>query len=336
MTRTQAFRYVGGAVAAVALLLPAQAFASFSPKTSVSSTEAGTTTIVYQQGTADDVLSRVSFFVPDSVFANTGQPQGTAVGTATVKTDAGTFTGPITAMLATDTVTVGGVATALSGLGVACSGLPATGAAPPAYWVINATSAGQTLQLPIYVYPIFASDPVVGDHFIQRMVICPPAPSVKLQSLTLAVTDALSVSPGFDVWHALAVPFAAGTANPNAGAAVENEAQDRTPHLVTLHAKRGKVKGTVAVSGKVSEGGRAVTGAAVKLLAGTKVVGSAKTRAGGTFTAVLKTPAKTLVASATVATRGLPSCVEPLFGPAPCLSSTVGGFTTTSDPAPVR
>jgi hypothetical protein len=335
MTRPKAVRCVAGATAALAIILPGQAFAAFSPKTTVSSNESGTTTISYVQGASDDPVGRVTFFMPYDIFANTGQPQGGAVGTATAKGDTGSFTGVITAQLAADTVTTGGVAGLLSDKAAACSGLPSTGAAPPAYWVINLTGGGATIQVPIYVYPIFASDVLVGDFFIQRMVICAPTTGVKLQELTLNIEDALSITPGWDVWHTLAVPFASGTTNLNATGAAENEAQDRTPHEVTLAAKKGKSAGTVAVAGHVKQGGKTVAGATVEILAGKKVVGSVKTKkGGGRYNIVVTTNAKTLVARATVDARALPSCVRPLFG-APTCTATVGGFTATSDPATV-
>ena len=73
----------------------------------------------------------------------------------------------------------------------------------------------------------------------------------------------------------------------------------------------------------------------VNVLAGKKVVGTGKTVTGGRYAIVAKTTAKSVVATVTVPDRPLKSCVQPLFAPAPCLASTISGFTADSGPVPV-
>jgi hypothetical protein len=116
----------------------------------------------------------------------------------------------------------------------------------------------------------------------------------------------------------------------NAAGTVLAEAQDRSPQAVTLKAHATK-RGAVAVTGQVKQGGKGVTSATVKIMAGKKVIATAKTAAGGYFKASARTTARSLTAIATIGARDLPSCSQPILAPLQCVSATVGGFTTTSD-----
>jgi hypothetical protein len=313
------------------LILAAGALGAFSPSFTVSTDASGITTIAYQQASGDDAAGALTFYVPADVFANVSQPPGLAVGKAsgTIAGQATPLTGTVAAADPTNTVP-GGTAT-LATAAPTCSG---TAGAPAAFWMISLTGGGQTLQLPAYVYNVLETDPY-GSFFIAKIAICPSA-ATKLVNLTILPSEVFSITPGWDVWHLNAVPYAAGGTSLNTGGAVEAEAQDRTPHEVTVSAKRGKAGGTVTVSGKVKQGGKGLVGIPVNVLAGKKVVASGKTTAGGSFKIVAKTSAKSLVAQATVPDRKLPSCVQPLFVPAQCVSATISGFVVKSDPAHVQ
>ncbi len=321
-------------VAALALVGATQAFGAFSPKATVATSEAtNTTTITYAQGAADDALGQLTYYVPASAFAPAAQVSGDPVGKATVKTAAGTLSGDIVTGAGTDSVTIGGVATTLSAAWTACVGSPPPGPVNTSnYWVMNLSGGGQTVQLPIYFLSINQDQPF-GDGFIAALTICPPA-TLKPTELSFTLVDSISTIPGWNQWNIKATPYSGTTLN-NAGA-VELTAQDRLPWEVTLIAKATKTKGKVVVSGNVLQGGSGVVGATIEILAGKKVVGTATSKRAGSYTGVVTTTAKTLVASASGAARNLPGCTAPRMAPLPCVSSTISGFTIASDPTNVK
>jgi hypothetical protein len=313
------------------LILAAGAFGSFAPSFTVSTEASGTTTIAYEQSSGDDAAGALTIYVPADVFANVSQPAGLAVGqaSATIAGQSAPLTGTVTAASSTDAAP--GSTGTLGTVAPTCSG---TAAAPAAFWMISVTGGGQTVQLPAYLYNVLETDPY-GSFFIAKIAICPAA-ATKLVKLTIQPTEVFSITPGWDVWHLNAVPYAAGATTLNTAGAVEAEAQDRTPHEVSASAKHGKVAGMITVSGKVKQGGKGLVGIPVDVLAGKKVVASGKTTAGGRFTIGAKTSAKSVVAQATVPDRKLPSCVQPLFAPAQCVGATISGFVGKSDPAHVQ
>jgi hypothetical protein len=204
------------------------------------------------------------------------------------------------------------------------------------------SAGGQTI--PMFFASINQDQPFGGD-FLAQIVVCFPQ-ALKVTKISLNLVEAISTSPGYSVWHAVATPYAGTTANAAGG--VEAEGQDRLPWEVTLNAKAVKVaknasakqkaaaKGSVVVSGTVRQGNKGVAGATVQVLAGKKVVGSAKAGAGGRYSASIKTTARTLTPRATSVTAMLPSCVEPKFAPLQCKSSTVSGIDITGDAVAVK
>jgi hypothetical protein len=310
-----------------------------SPKLTVASNEAtNTISISYEHGAGDDTLARITMYAPTNVFAPAAQTTGDPVGTATLSTTTGTLTGTVTARTGAESVTYNGASATLSSLWAACLGTAPPGPANTSnYWVIDA--GGQTI--PMFFASINQDQPF-GDAFLAQINVCFPA-SLKVTKLSLSLVEAISTSPGFSVWHVRAIPYSGTTQNATGGA--EAEAQDRLPWEVTLSAKAatGKTakqkkaaKGSVVVSGKVSQGLRGVAGATVQLLSGKTVVGSVKTTSGGNYRATIKTTATALSAHAVSSAKTQSGCVEAKFAPLPCTSSTVGGIDVASEPVAVR
>jgi hypothetical protein len=266
------------------------------------------------------------------------QVSGDPVGTATLSTAGGSLSGTITAHIGADTVTYNGAAATLSSLWTACVGSPQPGPANTSnYWVIDA--GGQTI--PMFFASINQDQPF-GDAFLAQLNVCFPA-SLKVTKLGLTLVEAVSSSPGFAVWHVRAIPYSGAAQNAAGGA--EAEGQDRLPWEVTLGAKKatGKTarqkkaaKGKVVVSGSVKQGAAGVAGVTVQVLAGKKVVGTAKTTGGGKYQATIKTTAGTLTPHAVGPAKSLASCVEPKFAPLPCTSATVSGIDVTGEAVAVR
>ena len=221
----------------------------------------------------------------------------------------------------------------LGAAAIACTGTATHGA----YWVLNLSASGQTLQVPAFVDDVPLTVPLstVANNTIK---ICLPPPDVhagtpgraslgaKLVSATLNITDIFSAAPQWYLWHATVTPYAPGTGKANAAGTIEVQSVDRTPQVLTLRAKLRK-PGSVAVSGRLVAGGKAVVGAPVTILNGKRAIGKTVTKAGGAFSTVVSaTRTAKLSASTTVAPRKAASCTA-YFPPAPCAGSWVAGFS---------
>lgn len=334
----------------LALVTTGPASAALSPRLSASTAPAGSS-IGYSQAPTDDPVAKLTFYVPSGFTALLAQPDGERVGTVTalaVAADLGNanlpLTGTIVAATAATTVAVSGQQVALGAAATQCTGT----AVHSAFWILNLTASGQTLQVPAYVDDIPLTSPLsdVANNTIQ---ICLPPPDVpagtpgratfgaKLVSATL-VSDVFSVPPGFYTWRAVVTPYTPATGRANPAGTVEVQSVDRTPQQVTLtgRAVKGKAR-TATVSGRVLAGGRGVSGARVQVLVGKRVVVRATTKSGGAWKATVRLPAATavLTASATYAAASAGTCT-PGFPPVPCGGRWWGGFTATSTRVRVR
>jgi hypothetical protein len=328
--------------AVIALLAASSATAAITPQFSATTTAAATV-VSYSQGTGDDPVAALTFYVPVDYAALLVQPEGEVVGTVKGEAIAADLagnrlllSGSITAALATTSITVAGAPVTVGAASVACTGT----ATHSAFWILNLSASGQTLQVPAFVDDVPLTNPLssVANNTI---TICLPPPDVpvgtpgraslgaKLVSATLNITDIFSAAPQWYLWHARVTPYSPGTGKPNAAGTVEVQSVDRTPQTLTLKAKVRKA-GKVTVSGRLVAGGRGVSGAPLTILSGKRSVGKATTKAGGYFSAVVNaTRAARLSASTTVAPRKAASCTA-YFAPAPCVGSWVAGFTATS------
>jgi hypothetical protein len=349
---TDTLRRFGILVVACAfgLMVAGQAVAAFTPKLSASATDAGAT-ISYSQAATDDPPAAITFWVPSGFTSLLAFPEGEVIGTASGEAVAAdlagtklTLSGNITSALATTTVSFAGSIVPLSSLAVLCTGT----ATHTAYWVVNLSAAGQTLQVPVYVDDIPITTPL-SDIANTTIKICLPPPDVaagtpgraalgaKVTSATLA-PDTFSAPPAWYRWLMTATPYSPGTGKVNAGGSVEVQSIDRTPQEISL--KGTKVKGkakTVVVTGKVSAGGKGVAGADVKVMIGKKVIAATKSKAGGTYAVRVTLPvaSATLTASATAPVRPGGACTA-TFPPIPCAGATIAGFTVKSTAVRVK
>ncbi len=329
------------APAVIALALASSAAAGITPLFSATTT-ADATVVSYTQLPGDDPVAALTFFVPVDYAALLAQPEGEVVGTISataVATDLGGATlalkGNIVAASATTTISSGGATVALGTAAVACTGTATHGA----YWVLNLSAAGQTLQVPAYVDDVPLTTPL-SSIANNTIAFCLPPPDVaagtpgraslgaKLVSATLSITDVFSAAPNWYTWHATVTPYAPGTGKVNPAGKIEVQSVDRTPQVLTVKAK--KRLGKVAVSGRLVAGGRGVSGISVAILTGKKSVGKAVTKAGGYFsTLVTASGTARFSASVAVAPRKTATC-SPSFAPAPCAGSWAAGFTAKS------
>ena len=153
---------------------------------------------------------------------------------------------------------------------------------------------------------------------------------MKIVHLTLRLTNAFAVPDGTHVWHLRATPYTPGTAQPNAAAAVEAEAQHTAPEQLTLSAKAAGDRRS-DVSGRLTLAGKGVAGRTVRILAAGKQVGAAKTNAAGAFSATVPLTSTPVTLIATVAVPAkYAACASPAFAPLPCTTSIAAGFLATA------
>jgi hypothetical protein len=331
----------------VGLIATGAAFAAINPSLAAI-TQVDGTVISYTQGQSDDPAALVSIYVPAEYTALLAQADGTVIGTVEARalaTDLNNtilpLTGSIVVGTAATTVVVGGSNQTLGALATACTGT----ATHTAFWVLNLTASGQTLQVPAYVDDIPFDKPF-GDFATDKIAFCLPPPDVpqgtpgratlgaKLLNATLK-TDNFSAPPGVFTWHATVTPYSPGTGKANAAGTVEVQSTDRTPQSVTIAGKPGKKSKTAVVSGKVVAGGQGVSGASVSILRGKTAVAKVTTKAGGAYSATVKlNGAAALSASAVFSARAGGTCT-PAFG-VPCSGNTAAGFSVASKAVRVK
>jgi hypothetical protein len=321
---------------------------SYKPRIAVT-TQGGDTSIGLALPT-DVPTAAVTVYVPNDWAVNTNATPGVEVevGKATAKVVAadlgnsslvlsGTVTiVPPTTVLADQTVPLGTAKTSCIGAATA-----------NAFWVLNLSGGGQTLQIPIYVHAVvpegFTGAEPEAAFAVVSLHLCLPPPDVPAGTPGRAKLGARLVEAKLDLSGALGpalpdsqylvraigTPYTAGSGQPNTAGAVEFQALDRSDPAVTLKAGASR-GGSVTLAGRVTAGGKGVAGADVQILAGKTVVAKAKTANGtGTFRAVVQLPrAAALTAHATVAAADRPCAPSPIR--LPCAGATVAGFSVTS------
>lgn len=333
-----------GLLAALAAAVPA--LAALNP-TLDATTQASGTTIGYAQGATDDPPAVVTFYVASGYAALLAQPEGEKVGTVKGVANAAdlgnatlNLTGDITAAALTTPVVVGGQSAPVSTYSVACTGTTTH----TAFWILNLSASGQTLQVPAFVDDIPLTSPL-ADTANNRITICLPPPDVpagtpgraslgaKVVSATLDLTDVFSVAPGWYLWHVVVTPYNAGKGTPNAAGTLTAQSYDRTPQEITLAAKSA-AGGKAAVSGRVAAGFKGVSGATVTIAQGSKSLGTAKTGPGGRFKASVTAAKGASITATATAPASKATCQQGWF-PVNCVSAQFPSFTVTSEPVKV-
>jgi hypothetical protein len=337
-----------------ALVAAGQASASLSPRFSASSTPSAVM-LNYAQSASDDPLATLTFFVPSLYLANMSNPLTTPVGTVSAKVVAAdqngatlTLSGPMTIADPAGTISYGGATTALSALSKSCAGT----ATSSAIWLATLSGSGQSLQLPIFVNAVQPGRPF-SDFAGFTLTICSPPPDVpagtpgraalgaKLVAADVTISQVYTVTPGTYLWRSLTVPYTPGNGALNRAGAVEAQSEDRTPQAISLATAASKKlkKGQALVRGRVTQDGRGVAGASVKILRGKKVVATVKTASTGSYTAVLTLPSRSaeVTATTTVGSRSI-ACQAPSadLAPSTCAGGSIGGFTATSTKVTAR
>jgi hypothetical protein len=133
-------------------------------------------------------------------------------------------------------------------------------------------------------------------------------------------------------WIGRLVPYAAGTGSPNVIGSVESRALIRLPHHVSLRSRRVTRPGRrlVALAGVVTEAGRGVPGAVVRIRGGGRTRTTRTAAHGGYLLFVPLPRPTTFTAAVTVPDRDVTTAVCP-----PCVSASAAGFQASSKPIKV-
>ena len=228
--------------------------------------------------------------------------------------------------------------------------------------VLNLTvsAAGQTLNVPVFVFPVTAAPFSPG--YTLEMTVCFANPNIpqaqggaalgiKIVDASITFTDVFvnPVAGGDYVWRSEWLAWTATAPNP--ASFTEAQATDSLPAQLTVAAKFNKRTKRVAVTGALTENGSGVGGVRVSIRLGGKPAGTATTRANGGYTFSYKVPKRFLSisdahqrqakrvlvfsATAVVPTRTT-ACVATLSTEThPCSAATKGGFNIAT-PRAVR
>jgi hypothetical protein len=346
-------------VCALALAFGGNAFAAYSPSLLTAGTShalgsSGPVVIGVGQDQNDDATGMITIYAPRAYGVTLGQAPGTKIG------DLDAFF--LVRTPATTRVPLEGTVTARDPAPFVAN--QCSPGVHEAVWVIDATVAGNQLQIPMYVDRITTGTEAAFASL--RIRICLPSPYVAPPqgapagaSLIVAAFSVQGVfrnpsARGSYPWNALFIPYTVGTATLNPANAAQSTSYARLPIQLALTAKkvkRGKTR-FARVTGCVREGGQPLRGVRVNILAGrtagkTARVARPRTNSRGCATVLVRLRYRVTFfrASTSIPDRDVtasPGCTPPLpvstgAPPARCTSATIAlVIGTVFSPTTVR
>ncbi len=334
------FRLAVFALAAVGVL----AFASSALATQrlAVSQPGGSVKIKISQDQSDSQPARITIYVPSGYALTATQAPGTKIGTTTGN------------VFARDL----GIALPLQGDVVVDDpnkhlADPCSPGKHQAVWILALSVAGQSINLPVYVDATQGPEQGFGSA---KLVVClgpadTPAGSpgrspngAQLLDATFQVSGVFQVpATGATVWKALTTPYASGNGMPNAAGSVETRSYVGSGAVTIRTRVLSRGKRLLAVSGTITQAGQAVASATARLLLNGRPRFSARTKAGGAYSILLKNTSRkrtttTFQVRTTVGDRDVTAtgCTGPTFPSVRCVSATAGGFTAVSRKIKIR
>jgi len=323
------------AAAAGALVLAGSALAANTGTVGVS-VSGSATTIHVSVPQSSDPVAQLNIFAPAGTAASLGQAAGSTIGSipnATAYSYDTTLTLPLTGAV---------IVSSLAQVGAA-SYTPCIGSATPAaVWLLHLSVAGQTLDVPMYVFQTAGAETALGAY---KLTTCLPPPDVPAgtpgraafgaQLLDAEFTVTGVFTPGAGAWETLITPYTPKTGQPNAVGTFEARSIPGKGSI-TLKAKLNPKTHVVSLSGTVGGAGSGT----VTIYRGAAAISTA-TASNGTFKASTKLLGKKPVTysakvssdqSQTACSPALPATVAP----AGCASATVGAVSATSNKVTVK
>jgi hypothetical protein len=274
--RTSIRLALASAVAFAGLAFAAPALAAYNPlfvigQSSYQVTGQPGVAITVAQRVTDDPTAKITIYAPTGYTANLGQPAGTTIGVVTARVQAADLGGSV--------IPLGGPVTTDAPAKYTTSAARCTPGQPvhQAVWLLNASVAGQTIQIPVYVDHTSGPETAIGSVKIQVCLAPPDLPQgtpgraafgAKLVSAIFSVDHVFqNPSSGLAnyVWRSLFTPYTPNTGRPNA--AGTQEAQAVVPISYNLGLKRAKPKKrrTIRVTGRITAAGKAVSGTRLRV-----------------------------------------------------------------------
>jgi hypothetical protein len=282
--------------AALGLAVMANAAGSYNPSMAIVQGTykpggAGQVTVVVAQEPADDPTARIVIYAPQGYKAAFTQAPGTTIGQVVADVQV--------LDLSTNVIGLNGLVKVDSAANWTAQAQVCTpGVAPEAVWTLNASVAGQTNIIPVFVSHTTGAEAAFSSV---KMTVCFPDPTLpandprRSPNGTKFIGAAFSVkgvftnagNAGNALWRSLFTPYTPGTGTPNP--AGTREAQGIVPMPYTVSVKRVKTRpGFFRLAGVVSVAGSAPTGVGVTLFRVVpgkngltfKKVASTKTRTG--------------------------------------------------------
>ena len=336
-------RLAAAAAAACAALACAEhASAAYAPRLVVvtgshSPAAAARVTLQLSQPASDDqATARVTFYAPVGYTASLKQTAGTQIGTASATLKARAAGGSL--------VPFTGVLTADDPAKYASNACAAGTHA--AVWLLSLSHGRDALTLPLYVDPVKSG--VEASFASTKIELCLPSPDIpesaggaplggQLIAASLAISGVFAnpASAGEYRWSSFFTPFFTGTSTPNLIATQESRAIVRLPIDLTLAGAYIKKQKRVRVSGGLTEAGRTIAGAQVRIYAGTsrrhlKLVRTVTTSRTGGYRALIRIRGRTIYirARAAVGVRNYSKngCFGPSLAPGGCVAATLQPF----------
>ena len=345
---------VGLAAVAALIAVPAALAKGYtSPKLSVTQA-GGTTAIAVSASPAEDHTARLVTYSPPGGSPTLSQAAGTTLGnvkaTAVALALGGAtleLAGKVEVRSADGTYSAGGQTLKLANASMSCTGTTTHSA----YWVLSLTTAGQTLDVPMFVDVTQGPEAAIG---ASKMTTCLAPPDIPVEnggapfgatlvSATYTLSGVFSPMPG-SVWISIWTPWVPGAVPPkvNAQATVVAPAAV-VPGAVSISAKKAGL-GAI-VTGRVTQAGQGRGGSAVTIFGGLnktrlKKLGAVKVTSNGAFTFRTRRGVFFRANAVAASTAAAPLCptIAPLLtalgtvlgATPPCVNPTVNGFTAPS------
>jgi hypothetical protein len=318
---------IAASAALATLAFTGSAWAAYAPSLTVTSSsnapgKATSILLGHIQTAADDPTAKDTIYAPLGYRVTLGQPVGTKIGDVSARLilrNGGNAEVDVEGQVVADDPALH----------------PSDPCAPglhQAVWKLNITVAGTPLTVYVYVDAITAGPEIAFASAKIQLCLAGPIGTPAGAQLLFAFFDVNKIftnpsSTTDRIWRATFTPYTAGTPNPNPAGTTEGQAL--VPGRVSLSVKSKSLKrGVVIISGRLLVDGKGFKGAEIELYKGGTKVGSAKTKANGSYTIRKKIKKKTRYVVQVLFLGDLASCpATPLPGvPQGCKTATISFF----------
>lgn len=338
---------LGCAATAGTLAWAGAATAAFTPRLTVSQASqnvGGAVTLKIGQPETDDSTAKISMFVPGGYTPTLDQTAGSSLGTfggVVLVKSLGNARQAVNGAIRADNPATYTSDAQLAANATACTGT----SSHSAVWTVSATLNNNPLDLPpVYVDPV--TGPPESDLGALKLQWCLRSPDVlppvgqtsgvQIVQASFTVKGVFKhpkVSGSF-VFKSFVTPYVVGTGTANQGGTVESRAIVSLPVQLTLGARYDKKRRRLILSGSLTENGKGVGGAPIKLLAGRaarrmRALKTLRTSARGSYRSSVKVGRTTFFRTrATLLPRKLGSSrCTPSLPTVPCVTQTLAPFS---------